>query len=419
MNTVIQLAWATLERVFPRVASAVVIVAFAAFTDPGAVGVYSWVALTYTLYQAVAESALRNQAVVSVSNPRHVRSVRRTAHSSALLGSFAILVVLVGLWFTNGQDLGGYILGLVPFLVVPFITTAGIVPVARLQYLQEWHKLARYQLLAAVAGLSLSFVVVWLTRSSVAMAVHLLATESTFLFLVHRAHARVDITPQEGGRHPRKGMRSLVTLSALGWGQGQLERVFVGGFAGVGNLGTYSTAVTMGRSPGEALSSATSNFLRARISAEKDTAKHPALIRRITLLAVLATTAAVGVVLALVEWVLDPILGDAWNVTLAAVPTLAVATIPYSISLALQIMAIYYERPRASIVPAVMALACAPLIGWVALESIEAAAYVVVGKELLVLLVTYALSRIKGAALPVMVAVSCTAIALPVVNVLM
>lgn len=418
MSTLIQLAWATLERVFPRVASAVVMVAFAAFTAPDAVGVYSWVALTYTLYLAVAENALRNQAVLCVPNPRHVASVRRDAQGAAVGGAVALAVTLGVLWFTQ-DGLRPYVLGLLPFLVVPFVTTSGIVPVARLQFRQEWRLLARYQLVAAVAGLSVSFLVVVLTRSSLAMALHLLTTETVFLVLTRRRSAGRYIPPREGGKHPREGMGSLVTLSTLGWSQGQLERVFVGGLAGVGTLGTYSTAVTMGRSPGEALSTATANYLRARVSAEPDTDRHARLVTRITTLSVLSTTAAVGVVVLLVRLLLEPILGPTWATTLRAVPVLAVATIPYSISLALQIMAIYYDRSRASIVPAVLAVCVAPVIGVVAIGSVQHAALVVIGKELMVLLVTHALAKIPGARSSVALACVCTAVSLFAVEVML
>lgn len=419
MRTLIQLAWATLERAFPRVASAVVMVAFAAFTAPESVGVYSWVALTYTLYQAVAENALRNQAVLAIENPRHVLSVRRTAAQAAVAGAVAIAGTLTWLWFSYGGTLAGQITGLLPFLVVPFITTSGIVPVARLQFAQEWHRLARYQLFAALTGLTLSFTVVILTHSSLAMAVHVLTTEAVFLYLVRKHSATLDIPVREGGRHPRRGMGSLITLGTLGWSQGQLERVFVGGLAGVGTLGTYSTAVTMGRSPGEALAAATANFLRASISGQADENKHAGLVRRITTLAALSATASVVLVVLLVIFVLEPILGESWRATLEAVPTLAVATIPYSVSVALQVLSVYYDRPRASIVPAVLGVLCAPVIGWLAVHSIHMAALMVIGKEIMVLVVCYALARVRGSGTPVAVACGCTAIALALTQVIL
>lgn len=419
MSTLIQLAWATLERVFPRVASAVVMVAFAAFTAPDAVGIYSWVALTYTLYQAIAENALRNQAVLAVPNPRHVTSVRRSAQTAAGLGSVVIAVMLLWLWSQYSATLGAHIVGLIPFVFVPFLTTAGIVPVAKVQYQQDWSALARYQLIAAAVGLSLSFVTVYFTHSSVAMAVHLVATETTFLVLARRRAAGYQIEPHEGSRHPRKGMASLVAIGTLGWSQGQLERVFVGGLAGVATLGTYSTAVTMGRSPGEALSIATANYLRAQISAEKDTAKHPALVRTIMTIAAMAALAAVGVVILLVLFLLDPILGDTWRQTLDVVPILAVATIPYSVSVAMQVMAIYNDRSKASVIPAVLGVLCAPVIGYVALNSLHTAALVVIAKELMVLLVCHGLARIKGANTPVLIASVSTLVALGAVEMVM
>ncbi len=416
MRTLVQLAWATLERAFPRVASAVVMVAFAAYTAPASVGIYSWVALTFTLYQAVAENALRNQAVLAVEHPRHVRSVRVSATQAAVVGSVAIAGTLAWLWYTYSGELAGEILGLTPFLVVPFITTAGIVPVARLQFRAEWGRLARYQLIAALCGLSLSFTVVVVTHSSLAMAVHLLTTEAVFWYLVRRRSGQLFIETREGGRHPRKGMGSLITLGTLGWAQGQLERVFVGGLAGVGVLGTYSTAVTMGRSPGEALAAATANYLRASVSAEPNARRHPRLVSRITLLAAGSATLSVALVVLLVRFLLEPLLGASWQATLEAVPTLAVATIPYSVSVALQIMSIYHDRSRASIVPAVLGVLCAPVIGWLAVSSVHTAACMVIAKELMILVVCHLLARIKGAGASVAAACALTLAALAMVE---
>ncbi|MDO5697720.1 MAG: oligosaccharide flippase family protein [Dermatophilus congolensis] len=418
MNTLIQLAWATLERMFPRVASAVVMVAFAAFTAPDAVGVYSWVALTYTLYQALAENALRNQAVLAVAKPRHVASVRRSARTAAVFGSTLVALTLIWLWFRHGDTLGMHVLGLVPFVAAPFITTSGIVPMARMQYNNDWNLLARYMLIASLAGLSLSFATVVLTHSALAMAVHLLTQESTFLYLLRKRSRQIEITPHEKSRHPREGMASLVAISTLGWSQGQLERVFVGGLAGVATLGTYSTAVTMGRSAGEALSVATANYLRAQISAETDSARHPRLVRNVMTISAVSATLAVGAVLLLTALVLEPILGDVWRTTLEAVPFLAIATIPYSVSLALQVMAIYNDKHAASVIPSVLGLVCAPLIGWVALTSIHYAALVVIGKELMLLMVTYGMSRVKGAGLPVAFAGGATVVVLALMEVL-
>lgn len=418
VKTIVQLVWATLERALPRVASAIILIAFAAFTSPEAVGIYSWVVLTYTLYQALAENALRNQAVLGIENPASVAWVQRAARAGGTFGVVAIAVTL-GLLFANrGSHGSGEVLGLVPFALAPLITTAGVVPTARLQFRQEWRHLARYQLVAAAAGLSLALTTVWLTHASLAMSVHVITTEMVFLLLLRRRSGRIDIPVGPGTRHPREGFWSLTLLSALGWSQGQVERVFIGGLAGTGRLGLYSASVTMGRSPGEALSVATANYLRASISGEPDEVRHSLTVRRIATVSVLAATAAVFVVMGLVERVLTPILGDRWQSALAVVPVLAVATIPYALSLTLQVMAVFAGRPKASIVPAVLAICCAPVIGVVAVESIHAAALVVVAKELMVLIVCQVLAKVSGATRPVLLATSLTLIMLGLVELL-
>lgn len=418
MKTVVPLIWATLERVLPRVASAIILIAFAALTSPEAVGIYSWVVLTYTLYQAIGENAMRNQAVFAVENPAYVAWLRRYARAAGIFGSVTIAATLGALTLHPWAHDSSVVMGLIPFIVAPFITTLGVVPIARLQFRQNWQRLAHYQFVAAVCGLSLAMTILFVAHASLAMSVHVLTTELVFVMLVRRRSLALEIPPGPGTKHPRDGFWSLSLLSALGWSQGQLERVFIGMLAGVGRLGLYSTSVNMGRSPGEALAVATANYLRASVSAEKDQARHADMVRRIVTLSVIVAAAAVFVILALVEWVLTPILGQRWQTALWAVPTLAVTTIPYAASLALRVMAVFYGKSTASIVPAILAICCAPAIGYLAISSIHAAALVVVAKELMVLSVCQGMARVPGGTRPAVLACFLTVVMLGVVEII-
>lgn len=401
--------WATLERALPRLANAIIMIAFAKLTNPHAVGIYSWAALAYTFYQAIAENALRNQVVMSLTNPRDLRNVRRSGSVAAWFGALFIGGSLLALYVLN-HGYRDYVIALSPMIVVPFITTASIVPVGKMHYGDLWRELANYQLVSAAVGLSVSFTIVITTHSSLAMASHLFLTELTFLLLARRAARAVVIEQRDGPTRPMRETVGLSVLGTLGWTQGQLERVFIGSLAGTGVLGLYSTASAMGRSPGDALSSATANYLRSAVVKRETPEEQAHDVRRIGLMSAFAAVAAAVLMTVVVRLVMDPLLGPRWAPTLQAVPLLAVATIPYAVSLCLQMMSIYDQRTQASIVPAVLAICCAPLTGYVALHSLTGAAAVVVAKELMVLLVCYGMSRTRGAVAPVFAAVALTVV---------
>ena len=410
MSTVIHLLWATIERALPRVASAVILLAFATFTNPDAVGIYSWVALSYTLYLAIVENVLRNQAIMGIGNARDMEYVRRLSRRASWAGSLFLVLTLGILWLVYRSAMAQEILLLTPFVAVPFISRTGITAVATMQYAQRWRELARFQLWAALGGLAGSFTTVMVTHSALGMSVHVVITESVFAALALRSARTVAVPTDLPTRNPQSETPSLSLLGGLGWSQGQLERVVIGGLAGISTLGLYSTASTMGRSPGEALATATANYLRASVSGLPEEKSHAAVVRRVGLISVAAASSAAFMAVILVDFIFDPLLGPSWAATLHAVPLLAVATIPYAASLGLQTMSVYYQNPRASIVPAVLALACAFPIGWLALTSLTAAAMMVIVKELMVLIVCALMARIPGSRETVVAACAATTV---------
>lgn len=412
LRGILPLVWATLERGVPRLASAIVMLLFARHAGPEAVGIYGWVVLAYTFYQAVAENGLRQLAVNCVSNPGDVAFVRRTSVRAALIGGLVLLCVVCGLSYQHRADLLTVALGLLPISFAPFITSAGIGAVGRLEFVRAWPALARYQMLSSLAGLSVSLAIITATRSSLAMAAHVVATETTFTFLCLRHSRRLNIDHNLPSSKPATQIRHLSTLSVLGWSQGQLERVFVGAMADKGGLGLYTTAVTVGRSPGDALAMATSNYLRASVvalradggSADSDTAR---IVQRIGLMAVgSASTFALAVVF-LAEPVFGWILGPTWISVLHAAPLMAVATIPSVVSSGQLIMAVFSGHGRRSAIPVLIGVSFALPIGFAASTSIQLAAGVVLVKELVMLVVTEILCGIPGSRWPVRAALVC------------
>ena len=399
-----------MERALPRVASAAILLAFASFTSPDAVGIYSWVALSYTLYLAIVENVLRNQAIMGIGNAEDMEYVRHLSQRASWIGSVFLVMTLIVLWIAYRGSMAQEILFLTPFVAVPYISRTGITAVATMQYAQRWRELARFQLWAAMGGLAGSFTTVISTHSALGMSVHVVMTEAIFATLALRNARVIDVPTDLPTREPRSETLSLSVLGGLGWSQGQLERVVIGGLAGIGTLGLYSTASTMGRSPGEALATATANYLRASVSGLPEKEEHAAVVRRVGLLAVAAASAAAFAAVLLVDFLFDPLLGPSWTATLHAVPLLAVATIPYAASLGLQTMSVYYQKPRASIVPALFALGCAFPIGWLALTSLTAAAAMVIVKELMVLTLCALMARLPGSRETVVAASAATTV---------
>ncbi|WP_180814712.1 oligosaccharide flippase family protein [Kocuria flava] len=362
-------------------------------------------ALTYTFYQALAENALRNLAILCLGNRRDAGYVRRLGSRLAWLGASIIGTTLLLLWTAYGAQQGKVIVSLAPFMLVPFVTTAGILPVARLQFSQRWADLARFQLVAAFFGLVVSLSIVFTIQSSLAMALHVLTTEILFMLLCRYAARGVVIDVIRSTRNPKRETVGLSLVGVLGWSQSQLDRVFVGALGGAGTLGLYSTASTMGRSGGDALASAMSNHLRATVARLEDEEDRASAVRRHGFVALGAATVGLALVTVLVEFVLVPILGADWAAALHVVPLIAAATLPASVSWGLQMMAVANGRQWASATAGLVGVACCLPIGLLAIQSLQAAALMVVAREILVLAVCQVFGRVEGSRLPMLLAV--------------
>lgn len=413
MKALQAMIWATLERGFPRLASALVMLFFARATDPHSVGIYSWIALVYTFYFGLAESALRNQMIMCLGNPESLARARTLSLRVGVAGSLALALAVVVLLVTYGSEHRAVVSGLAPFAAAPLITSSGIESTARMQYAHQWRSLARYQLVAAVAGLAVALTTLTTTRSSLAMSVHVLTTESAFLWFARRAATGTTVPYAPPVSDLGGQARHLAALGGLTWCQNQLERVLIGALAGAAPLGVYSTAAAMGRAPGEALALATVNYVRSSTASQRanpdEGGGRSDIYRRVGHLAVIGSTLLVVVVLVVVDLVLDPFLGSKWHAALHVTPIMALATVPYSLSSTLQVMAAFDRNARASLFPAFIGISMALPIGALAMNSVTLAASLMVTKELLILGASYGLSRPKGAAGPVVHASLVTA----------
>lgn len=390
MRSVLNLAWATLERGLTRVIQALVMLVFARVTDPEAVGLYNWVALAYTLYSAIAEVAIRNEAVLCLTNTADLAYIRAAAHRSRLFGFALIGAGLTWLSFAY-SDRREVVVGLLPFIIVPSLTTARIIPGATLQYHDKWPFLARAQVIAGGAAIAVSLPLAVLLRSSLAMAAHVVVTELTYLVLTRREAAKLHTSQTADSHRPPRRTLQLMAISIITWGQNQAERVFVGALVGAATLGWYSTGATIGRSGGDALGQASSSFTLARAASMKPE-QRARMVGRIGLAGIGGASALVLVVTLAVDLVFTPFLGPQYAAALRSAPYFAVASIPAVVSSALQVFGVAEERSHTSIVSAVVGLSFTFPIALVAMRSLTAATFLVIGKELAVLL-SYALLR--------------------------
>lgn len=408
MRTVASLAWATLERGAPRLAAALIMLAFARLTDPATVGIYGWTVLAYTFYSGAAESVVRNRMLMAIGHPEEVAEARKLGQHIALLGAALISAALVLLGITYGHIHGEVVISLTPMCLVPFITSSGIRYVAVLEVGQKWGTLARAQFTSAVVGLAIALVVLLPTQSALAMALNSLAAEGTFRYLCARASARTPIGTRNTIEREPNTNRNLTLLGTLTWAQNQLERTLIGLFGGPASLGIYSTAWAVGRSPGDALAMATANYLRAasarhEIDPEPDNEERR--IRRIGSLAVLTSLAMAIVVTAASKTILLPILGPQWEQIIEIVPLMAFASLSYAISSSLILIAAFHGQTSATITPTLVGVAFAVLIGFTSLHSLQYAALMVVFKEAAILLAALKFGRAPGAKMPAFLAI--------------
>jgi len=388
---VINLLWATVERGLTRVVQAAVMLVFARVTDPEAVGIYNWVALGYTLYHAVAEIALRSQAVLCLNNAEDRAYIQRASHRARLFGA-VLLAAILGVLALLYPERHAVVLGLLPFILVPSLTTAHIMPSAVLQYHERWRTLARSQAQAALIAFAVSLPIAIGAKSSLAMAAHVTVTEFSYFLLTRRAASTLHTPLTDVERRPPRETFHLMSVTVLTWGQNQLERVLIGAFAGAAALGTYSTAATIGRSGGDALGQAAASYVLAR-SANTEEKGRDRLMWRIGLASMAGAVMLAAVVLLAARFVFTPFLGPKYETSLVVAPLFAVATIPSVVSSALQVFGVAQQRSRTAVVSATVGLCFAAPIAWATTINFTAAVFLVIVKEVAVLAVFASMHR--------------------------
>jgi len=391
---VINLAWSVLERVLPRAASALIMLVLAARLAPSVVGIYAWMILALTLVQTVGDTAARQTAVVHDGTASGARFIGRFRVWSAVVGGALLSVVVMALLLTQAEQDRWQALALAPFVLVPAASAAGIDALVRLQRSGRWKDIASNQAWSSTCSLLCSVPTLVATGSLLASALQALLAEAGFAVLNRRRAARLGRGADTGTRPSEltggvfRDYLHTALFALLGWGQGQTDRLSIGGLAGGSRLGQYAFAMSLSRSIGDAAALAAVNVLRPALTeAARDgrgseiVAVTEASLRRSLVLAVVAAVAtSIGV-----ELIVAPFLADDWDPALALVPILALSVAPSVVAWSITAVLQAESRMRwASPIKAVGVLLSLP-VGLVALQDLQLAAWLVNARELVVM----------------------------------
>lgn len=172
----------------------------------------------------------------------------------------------------------------------------------------------------------------------------------------------------------------------------------LGVIAGTAALGSYNLAMAVARNPGDAVSMSTANVVRVRLARAGGRGRGRESVDQVLVRAV-ALAAVLVILLNLVTaYVIRPLLGPSWTEPLDAVLPASLSIIITTVSWSLTPVLLVSGRLRWAVPIKVVGVALAVPIAFAALHSVEAAAWVVLGREVILLA---ALSLACGRAVPI------------------
>lgn len=392
---ILNLIWSFVERVVPKIASALATLLVAHYVLPKLIGVYAWGILALTLFQAVTDSAIGQVAVRSVMSAEGFAFLRRYRIWSSLLGGAVLLGFLFVLAALQPPTLHGAVWSLTPLLLVPAVMATRVEAVALLQIKGHWHRLARLQTYSAFASLMIFIPLLVTTHALISTVVQTLVMEAGFSLLVLRI-AGPEIRRQrdavESGDPGRHEFQHVALYSMLGWFQGQTDRLLLGSLAGTATLGLFSISWSISRNLGDGISLSTANVLRPQILANAGDPHdwrqrvEQTLIRAVVITSVLCVATMLGN-----QFVLSPILGHHWQAAVRAVPVMTVATLSTVVSWSLTIILIAEKRVRWATPVKLLGVAMGLPVALVAEHSLIDASWVIVLREVITLLLMAAI----------------------------
>ncbi|WP_277370234.1 lipopolysaccharide biosynthesis protein [Rhodococcus rhodochrous] len=389
------LIWAFLERVFPRMASALVMLGMTFFISPSVVGVYALAILVVTFFQSASDAAIRQIAVPALRTDTGRKFLVRYSQRTPIIGGLFTAVLLGTIYTTLPPETRTAFIPVIIFVLIPAITARRVTAIAHHQKLGNWKALARFQLTAALLSFLVSVPVLLLTHSLLAPALQLFITELGFTILSRRAlteHSVEEDSQSETDaiqetQDPGREFMHLSLYSIVAWVQTQADRVIMGPLAGTARLGEYTVATSIARSAGDAISTSTANVLRPRIFKNGDTraetvrAGADSVLMKATPIAAAATAATI----AGVEFVLRPFLASEWDSSLDAAIILSLTTGPTLFAWCMTVILIAAKRIRWAAPIKMIGALCAIPIAFAAVQSIQYAASLAVVREVLVL----------------------------------
>lgn len=382
---------ALIERIIPRLSSALVILTLAALTNPHYVGIYNVVTLLYTAIQVTIDSGARFAVMRVLTEPGGMKIMNRYRMFMPVV-AFELLVALMLFLLWNGTlENWGEFFQVLPVAFAPGFGALGLLYVGTLQATSQWGLLARLQFRAAIVGLVVGGTTLLLTQSLLGPALQLAVTEGVFALLCWR-RARKNTIPiphsAPGEKSILSDMGAMSGYALMAWFQGQAERLFMTFFAGTAVLGTYTAGSAVGRAPGDALAASTANMVRVAV-ADKETSQEIKDTSNRFLSGALML-AVVGVIIAQVAAVvLGPILGEKWNSAMSMVPFIAMVSFPGVLSWAASVLLVRTGAAWKTFVGPVIGIVFGALVAWVASFDLHLAATILVLREFTVVLVAY------------------------------
>lgn len=382
------LVWSFVERIFPRAASALVMLGMTFFISPATVGVYSLAILAVTFFQSATDASIRQIAVSAIDNGPGEAFLRQYTRIVPGLGALFIASALVLILAIANDATRTSALGMVPLVVIPLLTSRRLSSVARMQKNSRWRTLAKFQFLAATGSFAVSIPILLMTRSLLAPTMQLVLTELIFtITTVHHGRNNCEKkdrnTSHSEFRNITREFLHMSAYSILSWTQTQADRLLIGPIAGTEKLGQYSVATSIARSAGDAISLSSANVLRPQLLPAADRSISDirstvnALLFRSSPLALGASLATIlGV-----QYLLRPILQPVWHPSLDAAVLLALTTWPTLISWCMTVVLLAAGRARWAPVVKAFGILLAIPIAIAAFYSIELAAIAVVGRE--------------------------------------
>jgi O-antigen/teichoic acid export membrane protein len=385
------LIWSLVERVFPRLAGALMMLLIARFMSPLVVGLYAWPMFILTFYYSALDGAIRQVVVPSWGSRNAVAFLVKYRFWASTLGALAMILTLGVLLIVFPSHLRGQIFSLAPLILVPFANSFAIMPLGYLQLREKWRPLAVQQVWSAGLSLLASVPAVLITHSLLGAAIQVLLGEALFAVLAQRAALRLGMRSHrdglELGAHYGREFVHASFFFITGWLQGQADRILVGSISGTSALGSYNFALAIARNPGDAVSASTANVLRVEVSRDREESPQE-LAHRADKVLVRATLLGVALVLGLfagIEIVLRPFLGARWATPLDASVIMAASILPTIVAWSLAPILMAVGRLSWGTPIKVIGILMAVPIALAATHSITLAAWFVVLREVVML----------------------------------